>query len=132
MNSSSPLNNLLIDNKVVLWLGFIVFILGLLLALWARINIGRNWGVPMSQKEKPELVTSGPYSFIRHPIYSGLLLAVIGCVLASSLYWLVLLAIQASYFIYAATVEEKIMMKEFPNIYPKYKSKTKMLIPFIF
>ena len=49
--------------------------LGLGLAIWARAHIGRNWGLPMSRKAYPELVTSGPYAVIRHPIYVGILLA---------------------------------------------------------
>jgi protein-S-isoprenylcysteine O-methyltransferase Ste14 len=40
-------------------------------AIWARVHIGRNWGTPMTQKDEPELVTSGPYHLVRHPIYSG-------------------------------------------------------------
>jgi protein-S-isoprenylcysteine O-methyltransferase Ste14 len=45
--------------------------LGLGFAIWARVHIGRNWGTPMTQKDEPELVTSGPYHLVRHPIYSG-------------------------------------------------------------
>jgi protein-S-isoprenylcysteine O-methyltransferase Ste14 len=48
--------------------GLVLFALGSGLAIWARIHIGRNWGSPMSQKNEPELVTSGPYHLIRHPI----------------------------------------------------------------
>ena len=55
-------------------IGLVFFVLGLGLAVWARLHIGRNWGTPMTQKNEPELVTSGPYRFVRHPIYSGLLL----------------------------------------------------------
>ena len=56
-------------------LGLILFAVGLGFAIWARVHIGRNWGTPMSQKDEPELVTSGPYRLVRHPIYSGVLLA---------------------------------------------------------
>jgi len=58
--------------------GLAVFALGLCLAIWARVYIGRNWGMPMTQKIDPELVTTGPYRKIRHPIYSGILLAMVG------------------------------------------------------
>ena len=54
-------------------LGLFLFALGLGFAIWARVHIGRNWGTPMSQKDEPELVTSGPYHLVRHPIYSGIL-----------------------------------------------------------
>ncbi len=48
--------------------GLAVFLLGLALAIWARVYLGRNWGMPMSQKADPELVTTGPYRSVRHPI----------------------------------------------------------------
>src|ERR1043166_7783633 len=59
-------------------LGLVLFALGLAFAVWARVHIGRNWGTPMTQKDEPELVTSGPYHFVRHPIYSGILIAGVG------------------------------------------------------
>lgn len=111
--------------------GFILFILGLLLAIWARLYLGKNWGMPMTKKQQPELVTTGPYSIIRHPIYSGILLAIIGTAIAISFYWLLIVAVSGTYFIYSATVEERNMTKEFPKVYPGYKAKTKMLIPFV-
>ena len=55
--------------------GLVLFALGLGFAIWARVHIGRNWGTPMTQKAEPELVTSGPYRLVRHPIYSGILAA---------------------------------------------------------
>jgi len=59
-------------------IGLVIFLLGLALAIWARVYLGRNWGMPMTEKADPELVTTGPYSTIRHPIYSGLILAMAG------------------------------------------------------
>jgi protein-S-isoprenylcysteine O-methyltransferase Ste14 len=108
-----------------------VFLLGLAIAVWARVNLGRNWGTPMSQKVDPELVTTGPYRYIRHPIYSGIILAAIGTTIASSLYWIVVVVFLGAYFIYAATVEERIMGRLFPESYPRYKRSTKMLVPFL-
>jgi protein-S-isoprenylcysteine O-methyltransferase Ste14 len=117
----------------VLWgVGLAIWVLGLALAIWARLYIGRNWGMPMSQKEDPELVTTGPYRTIRHPIYTGILLAIIGTTIAISLYWLVAVAVVGAYFIYSAFVEERNMTRLFPAAYPEYKASTKMLIPFIF
>src|SRR5215831_7247272 len=59
-------------------LGLALFAAGLGFAVWARVHIGRNWGTPMTQKDEPELVTDGPYRLVRHPIYSGILLAGLG------------------------------------------------------
>jgi protein-S-isoprenylcysteine O-methyltransferase Ste14 len=113
-------------------IGLALFVLGLALAVWARVYLGRNWGMPMSQKAEPELVTTGPYRSIRHPIYSGIIVAMIGTTIAVSLYWLVAVALIGAYFIYSAIVEERFMAGRFPDSYPQYKRSTKMLIPLIF
>lgn len=119
-------------HSVILEVVGIVFLLtGLGLAVWARIYLGRNWGMPMTEKAEPELVTSGPYRFVRHPIYSGLLLAILGTALATNFYWLIALAALGVYFVYSATVEERLLTTSFPAAYPSYRAKTKMLIPFV-
>jgi protein-S-isoprenylcysteine O-methyltransferase Ste14 len=116
----------------LLWgIGLAAFALGLGLAVWARVYIGRNWGMPMTQKAEPELVTTGPYHRVRHPIYSGIILAMIGTAIAVSVYWLVAVALLGGYFIYSATREERYLTEQFPETYPAYKASTKMLVPFI-
>jgi protein-S-isoprenylcysteine O-methyltransferase Ste14 len=113
-------------------LGLALFALGLVFAIWARLHLGRNWGTPMTQKDEPELVTSGPYHLVRHPIYSGILFASVGTAVALSWWWLVAVALAGVYFIYSATVEERYLTEEFPDDYPAYKRSTKMLVPFLF
>ena len=113
-------------------LGLILFALGLGFAIWARIHIGRNWGTPMAQKDDPELVTSGPYRLVRHPIYSGILVAGVGTAVALSWLWLTAVVLAGLYFLYSATVEERHLAEQFPDNYPVYKRSTKMLVPFIF
>jgi protein-S-isoprenylcysteine O-methyltransferase Ste14 len=112
--------------------GLVLFGLGLAFAIWARLHIGRNWGRPMTRKDEPELVTSGPYHLVRHPIYSGILLAGIGTGVALSWWWLIPVALAGTFFIYSATVEESYLAQEFPDTYPAYKRSTKMLVPFVF
>jgi protein-S-isoprenylcysteine O-methyltransferase Ste14 len=112
--------------------GLALFAAGLLFAVWARVHIGRNWGTPMTQKEKPELVTSGPYHLVRHPIYSGLLLALVGTSVALGWQILAIAGLTAIYFVYAAKVEEKFLSEEFPDAYPAYRRSSKMLVPFVF
>jgi protein-S-isoprenylcysteine O-methyltransferase Ste14 len=112
-------------------LGLGVLGIGLGFAVWARVHIGRNWGTPMSQKEQPELVTSGPYSLVRHPIYSGILLAGIGTAVALRWTWLFAVLLAAVYFIYSASVEERYLTDQFPDAYRGYKHSTKMLVPFV-
>jgi protein-S-isoprenylcysteine O-methyltransferase Ste14 len=104
----------------------------LALAIWARVYLGRNWGMPMSRKVDPELITTGPYRTIRHPIYSGIILALIGTTIAVSWYWMVVVVLLGAYFVYSAFMEERFMARHFPDSYPEYRRSTKMLIPFIF
>ena len=111
--------------------GDIVAALGVAFAVWARLRLGRNWGMPMSVQEGSELVTSGPYAYVRHPIYSGAILALIGTALLLGPLWLVLPLLYAAYFTYSALQEEKRMMREFPDAYPAYRARTKFLIPFV-
>jgi protein-S-isoprenylcysteine O-methyltransferase Ste14 len=112
--------------------GLALLAAGLALAVWARIHIGRNWGTPMTQKYEPELVTSGPYHLVRHPIYTGILVAGIGTAVGLSWLWLIATALAGAYFIYSATVEERYLSQQFPDAYPEYKRGTKMLVPFVF
>jgi protein-S-isoprenylcysteine O-methyltransferase Ste14 len=112
--------------------GLVLFAFGLGFAIWARRHIGRNWGTPMSQKDDPELVTSGPYHLVRHPIYSGILLAGVGTAVALSWMWLVAAMLAGVYFVYSATVEERYLTEQFPDTYPVYRHSTKMLVPLIF
>ena len=100
--------------------------------VWARLAIGRNWGTPMMRKDEPELVTGGPYRFVRHPIYSGILLAAVGTAIALSWPWLVLVALVGVYLAYSATVEERFLAEHFPAKYADYRRSTKMLVPFVF
>ncbi len=122
---------LAVHSPILQVVGLILFASGLGLAVWARIYLGRNWGMPMTERAEPELVTSGPYRFVRHPIYSGLPLALLGTALATNLYWLIALLILGGYFTYSATVEERLMTTSFPADYAGYKAHTKMLIPFV-
>jgi protein-S-isoprenylcysteine O-methyltransferase Ste14 len=120
------------DDPWLLGIGLAVFLLGLALAVWARVYLGRNWGMPMTKKAEPELVTTGPYKTIRHPIYTGIILGMVGTTIAVSLYWLVGVVVLGAYFIYSAFSEDRYLAQTFPDTYPAYKRSTKMLIPFIF
>jgi protein-S-isoprenylcysteine O-methyltransferase Ste14 len=124
-------STLAVHSTIVQIVGVILVVCGLGLAAWARVYLGRNWGMPMTEKREPELVTSGPYRFVRHPIYSGLLLGLLGTAFATNIYWLIALILIGAYFIYSATVEERLMGAAFPATYPSYKARTKMLIPFV-
>jgi protein-S-isoprenylcysteine O-methyltransferase Ste14 len=95
------------------------------------LHLGRNWGMPTTQRAEPELVTSGPYRFVRHPIYTGLLTAILGTALVNNLLGLIVVAVLIAYFYYCGIIEERNLTVTFPTAYPEYKSRTKMLIPFL-
>jgi protein-S-isoprenylcysteine O-methyltransferase Ste14 len=112
-------------------IGVLLFVVGLGFAIWARVRLGRNWGTPMMQKEKPQLVTGGPYRLVRHPIYSGILTAGTGTAIALSWLWLSAVLLAGVYFVYSARIEERYLTDRFPLEYPAYKRSTKMLLPHI-
>jgi protein-S-isoprenylcysteine O-methyltransferase Ste14 len=117
------------DSGFVGWIGVALCLVGFGLAINARRHLGRNWGMPMARKEQPELVTSGPYALIRHPIYTGLILAMLGSAIGVNLFWLPLMVPVGAYFIYSAWREETVMLQLFPAEYPAYRARTGMLIP---
>ena len=122
---------LAVHSLILAAIGALLFACGIALAVWARLHLGRNWGMPMTQRAEPELVTSGPYRFVRHPIYSGLLTALLGTALVNNLLGLIVVAVLLAYFYYSGTVEERNLAVAFPKAYPEYRSRTKMLIPFL-
>lgn len=120
-----------IHNPSVRIIGAVLVFLGIALAFWARYHLGRNWGMPLSEKEGAQLVTTGPYAYIRNPIYAAVLLALIGSALVFGMLWLLVIVLYGGYFIYSVFGEEKIMARLFPDQYPAYKARTKRLIPFV-
>lgn len=112
-------------------LGLALMVLGIGLAFWARFHLASNWGMPMSLKENPELVTTGPYTYIRNPIYTGVVLTMLGSGWTLGSWWFLMAFFSLIYFIYASVQEEKIMLAAFPDTYPAYKARTKMLIPWM-
>ncbi len=94
---------------------------------WLAVSVG----VKAGRTRWGSFATAGPYRGVRHPIYPGLILAMVGTAVAVSWYWLIAVALLAAYFIYSATREERYMTGAFPDAYPAYKRHTKMLIPFV-
>lgn len=119
------------DISILEAFGTIVVAAGIAFALWARIHLGRNWSSEPSVKEDHHLVTSGPYHFVRHPIYAGVLAAVLGSILVGGVVWLVVLLFVSVAFTYRMQKEEQLLGGEFPDQYPSYRKRTKALIPFV-
>jgi protein-S-isoprenylcysteine O-methyltransferase len=105
--------------------------LGIALALWARYYLGKNWSALPSIKEGHELVTSGPYRYVRHPIYTGIIVAMLGPMLTSSSIWFIIFFGMCFTFVWRIRKEEQFMTELFGEKYLEYKKRTKALIPFV-
>jgi protein-S-isoprenylcysteine O-methyltransferase Ste14 len=118
-------------NAVLGALGALFCVVGIGLAVWARVHLGSNWSPAPTLKEGHELVTSGPYRWLRHPIYTGMLLAILGSTFSST-EWIIVLVMGTAVFVWRIGREEALMMQQFPSQYPEYKKHTWALIPFIY
>lgn len=119
----------LFNNNFIKVLGLLCFLSGTSLSMLAKKTLGENWttGWEYQVKKEHELITTGPFKFIRHPIYLGILLMSLGFELALSnrLFFLVL-AIFTPTLYGQARREEILLEKHFGTKYTSYKSKTKM------
>jgi protein-S-isoprenylcysteine O-methyltransferase Ste14 len=111
--------------------GAIFCVVGLVFAVWARMALGRSWGMPMTLHDDPELVMAGPYRYVRHPIYTGLSAMLIGTSLAYPVAAVPCL-LTVAYSVFAARREERDMEQRFPAAYPDYKRRSRFLVPFLF
>ena len=117
---------------VPFWVGAIITAAGFVFCVWARIHIGRNWSGTVTLKEGHELITSGPYSVVRHPIYTGLLLGFAGTAIARGDWQGVLAFVIASVTLWLKLqIEERGMRRQFGNAYETYSQRVSMLLPFI-
>jgi protein-S-isoprenylcysteine O-methyltransferase Ste14 len=114
------------------WLGAAVTIAGLLFAVWAREHLGRNWSRSVTIKQGHELITSGPYAVVRHPIYTGILTGFLGMAIAISqvrgfiAFVLVFLALWLK-----LRMEEQWMRSQFGETYATYARQTAALVPYL-
>ncbi len=87
---------------------------GMALAFWARFHLGRNWGPPATMRVGHELVTSGPYAYVRHPIYVGMSVALVGTALAIGDILVVVVALPVIFrFLWAAQRENALLVRQF-------------------
>jgi protein-S-isoprenylcysteine O-methyltransferase Ste14 len=105
---------------------------GLAFALWARATLGRNWSGVVTLKEGHELVERGPYRFVRHPIYTGMLVMLFATALVQSHVggFVGVLLMLASFWIKLER-EETLMLQQFPERYAAYRQRVKCIIPFV-
>jgi len=112
------------------WTGVAITCVGVAVAIWARLHIGQYWSGRITLKEDHQLIRSGPYGHVRHPIYTGLLLAATGTALANGLLrgWLGLLIILLLHF-RKARREEALLSSKFGDTYREYREQSGFLLP---
>ena len=113
------------------WVFAVLAVIGVGFAIWARFHLGRNWSVQPAVKEQHELITSGPYKYVRHPIYTGILLLEFATALTGNIFGIGMFIVFCLIFVPRIDKEEKIMLELFPDKYSAYQVKTKRLIPFV-
>jgi len=113
------------------WMAALVTALGLLFTVWARVYLGRNWSGVVTIKQDHELIDTGPYSLVRHPIYTGLLVAFIGSALARG-EWRGVLAVLIAWAALwrKLRVEERWLTEHFGERYVDYCRRVPALLPF--
>jgi protein-S-isoprenylcysteine O-methyltransferase Ste14 len=110
--------------------GVTVTVVGIAFAIWARWHLGENWSATVTLKEGHELISSGPYRYIRHPIYSGMLLAFVGTALALGEYRaLISVCIVLVAFYTKAKKEERFLTQEFGEKFREHSRRTGMFLP---
>ncbi len=128
-----PLNGRIVPNTE--WpvvAGTVIVLLGLGFAVWARFYLGRNWSANVTLKRDHELIRSGPYRWVRNPIYTGMIVAIIGSALARGRWAGVLAAaLMTGSFWYKARKEERVLHEAFGAVYDAYRRDVASLIPFV-
>jgi len=114
------------------WLGVAVIALGLAWAGWARIHLGRMWSASVTLKADHTIIRSGPYALTRHPIYTGLLCALLGTLVVRDSFGALLgLALCTVGFLLKIRQEEQLLTSHFGDAYRTYRAEVPSLIPFL-
>ena len=114
------------------WCGALITAVGLVFSVWARRQLGRNWSATVTVKQDHELVETGPYRLVRHPIYTGLLLGFIGSALARGAWSGVLAVVIVIAALWRKLrLEERWMQDQFGDRYVAYRQRVAALIPFL-
>jgi protein-S-isoprenylcysteine O-methyltransferase Ste14 len=117
---------------VTYWVGVILLVAGLVFTVSARRHLGGNWSGTVTVKRNHELIRTGPYALVRHPIYTGLLLGFIGSAISlGEVRGVVAVALVIVAFMLKIRLEERWMTENFGDAYHRYKKEVSGLIPFV-
>jgi protein-S-isoprenylcysteine O-methyltransferase Ste14 len=119
-------------SAAVSMVALVLIVAGAVFALWARLTIGTNWSGVVTLKQDHELMQSGPYHVVRHPIYTGLLtMGVASALQYDEPFSFILLAVVIVMLAFKIRLEEKLMTESFPDQYPQYRQRVKAIVPYI-
>ena len=115
------------------WLGAAIAIAGILFAVWAREHLGSNWSRSVTIKQDHELIATGPYALVRHPIYTGILAGFLGMAISiSQVRGLIVFVLIFFAFWIKLRMEEQWMRSQFGERYATYSHRTAALVPYLF
>lgn len=128
-----PLNRVVIPHtELALVTGAVICALGLFATIWARVILAGNWSSDVTFKQGHELIKTGPYRFVRHPIYTGLLVMGLGTAIEiGALRCWPGLGVAGIGFWIKLRQEERLLLRHFPDAYPAYQKQVKALVPFV-
>jgi protein-S-isoprenylcysteine O-methyltransferase Ste14 len=111
-------------------LGLVLLLAATAFTIWARLALGTMWSGAPAVKQEHQLRTSGPYSVTRHPIYTGMLGMLLGCLLVTGGgRWIVPFPVFLVLLEIKLHIEERLMRAEFPDDYPRYRQRVPQLVP---
>jgi len=120
------------EGLATFWLGAAVTVAGLAFAVWARHHLGANWSRSVTIKQDHQLIVSGPYALVRHPIYTGILTGFLGSAIAEGqVRSVIAFALVSGALWYKLRMEEKWMRGQFGETYEAYASHVAALVPFV-
>jgi protein-S-isoprenylcysteine O-methyltransferase Ste14 len=120
------------DGRASTAVGYGLLMAGMLFAGWARLFLGGNWSSNVVLKEDHTLVRSGPYRIVRHPIYTGLLVALLGTAIAlGELRCFLGVLLAAIAWKIKSMSEESLMVQQFGDQYTRYREQVKGLVPYL-
>ena len=113
--------------------GLALALLGFGISVWARLTLGANWSGRVTIKDDHQLITSGPYKLIRHPIYTGIITAVLGSAIAlDKLQGLLSFVIVLVIYLRKLRIEERALLLHFNDAYEQYKRRSYALFPYLY
>jgi protein-S-isoprenylcysteine O-methyltransferase Ste14 len=120
------------ESAAAAYAGLTITACGAALAVWARVFLGANWSATVTIKRDHEIIRNGPYALVRHPIYSGFLLGMLGTAIAiGEVRGLIAWGLAFLGWWLKLQTEERFLLEQFGTQYLKYRKETKALIPFV-